>query len=172
MGYGFACIVSQRYRFLHHNEKNNLSLLLMRYPYLKNISCMRILRVIYLHHKSNITITQHNSHLCVPPRTHRLGHGARRKLWPHTFNGLSAMVGLLTIAEQSKARFKALPKDEQERILKEREVEKEHKRVNWFLSQGKCPYCGSKLERGKKDKKNGYKRIWNCKTCALDISYE
>lgn len=83
-----------------------------------------------------------------------------------------AMLSFMTLGQQAKARFNALPKEEQERILKERADEKERKRVNWFLSQGKCPYCGSKLERGKKDKKNGYKRIWNCKTCALDISYE
>lgn len=81
-----------------------------------------------------------------------------------------AIISILKLGEQSKARFNALPKEEQERILKERADEKERKRVAWCLSQGKCPYCGNKLVRGKKDKKNGYKRIWTCKTCDLDIS--
>jgi RNase P subunit RPR2 len=29
-----------------------------------------------------------------------------------------------------------------------------------------CPDCEGKLIRGKKDKKNDYKRIWTCKDCG------
>jgi len=77
----------------------------------------------------------------------------------------AAMYTLLKLGQQARDRFNALPKEEQERILKEREEYKERKRFNWSLSQGKCPHCDSKLERGKKDKNNDYKRTWTCKIC-------
>jgi uncharacterized protein with PIN domain len=32
--------------------------------------------------------------------------------------------------------------------------------------QNICPDCDGKLARGKKDKKNNYKRQWNCKDCG------
>lgn len=33
------------------------------------------------------------------------------------------------------------------------------------IIQNICPDCEGKLVRGKKDKKNNYKRAWNCRDC-------
>lgn len=33
------------------------------------------------------------------------------------------------------------------------------------VRQGICPSCEGKLIRGKKDKRNNYKRSWECKNC-------
>jgi len=76
---------------------------------------------------------------------------------------------LLLMTQQSKNRFKSLPQEEQDRITSEREAIKEQKRVNACINQGLCPDCLSKLIRGKKDKKNGYKRTWNCLKCDKDV---
>jgi len=76
---------------------------------------------------------------------------------------------LLLMTQQAKKRFKSLPQEEQDRITAEREALQEQKRVNACISQGKCPECLGKLVRGKKDKKNGYKRKWKCTSCDKDI---
>jgi len=76
---------------------------------------------------------------------------------------------LLLITQQAKKKFKALPQEEQDRITSEREAIQEQKRVNACINQGLCPDCLSKLVRGKKDKKNGYKRTWTCLKCEKDI---
>ena len=33
------------------------------------------------------------------------------------------------------------------------------------IRQGNCPSCEGKLIRGKKDKRNNYKRSWECRDC-------
>lgn len=76
---------------------------------------------------------------------------------------------LMLLTQQAKKRFKSLPQEEQDRITSEREALKEQKRVNACINQGKCPECLGKLIRGKKDKKNGYKRTWKCLKCNKDI---
>ena len=35
-----------------------------------------------------------------------------------------------------------------------------------LIRENTCPYCKSKLVRGKRDKKNGYKRKWTCTGCG------
>ncbi len=92
------------------------------------------------------------------------------------------MMGLLNMAEQRRRQkeqeFNALPQEEQELIIAEREAEKkaeeerkEQKRITACIQQGLCPDCLGKLIRGKKDKKNGYKRTWRCIRCNKDIIY-
>ena len=44
--------------------------------------------------------------------------------------------------------------------LKEERLRKAH------IIRGVCPSCKSKLIRGKKDKKNDYKRVWTCTKCS------
>lgn len=46
------------------------------------------------------------------------------------------------------------------------------RRVNYFIQQGKCPYCGEKLTRGKKNKQNDYKRVWTCAYCDKVLQVE
>lgn len=43
---------------------------------------------------------------------------------------------------------------------------------NSLICRGICPKCNSKLIRGKKDKKNGYKRTWRCESCNMDFIIE
>jgi transposase-like protein len=85
-------------------------------------------------------------------------------------DGIAAWASMLALAERARARFNALPIAEQERIRKERADREERNRVEWFVRQGKCPYCESKLIRGKKDKNNDYKRVWHCPTCDINLS--
>ena len=80
-----------------------------------------------------------------------------------------SMMELLDLTQQAKKEFKSLPQEEQDRITSEREAIQEQKRVNACINQGKCPKCLGKLIRGKKDKKNGYKRTWKCLSCDKDI---
>ena len=80
-----------------------------------------------------------------------------------------SMMELLDLTQQAKKEFKSLPQEEQDRITSEREAIQEQKRANACISQGKCPHCLGKLIRGKKDKKNGYKRTWKCLKCDKDI---
>ena len=84
--------------------------------------------------------------------------GYGKKLFP-------LMTALLLSAEVSRRKFKALPEEEQQRIIREREKEEELRRVQKAVQVGKCPECGNKLTRGKKDKGNGYKRKCECPQC-------
>jgi len=80
-----------------------------------------------------------------------------------------SITSLLLLSDQAKREFKALPQEEQDRIISEREALQEQKRANACINQGLCPNCLEKLIRGKKDKKNGYKRTWKCINCDKDI---
>jgi len=82
-----------------------------------------------------------------------------------------SMMELLDLTQQAKKEFKSLPQEEQDRITSEREAIQEQKRANACINQGLCPDCLGKLIRGKKDKKNGYKRTWNCVKCDKDMIY-
>ena len=79
------------------------------------------------------------------------------------------ITSLLLLAQREENKFKALPQEEQDRITTQREHEQEYKRVNVCIQQGKCPYCEGKLIRGKKDKRNNYKRTWKCLKCNEDM---
>lgn len=74
------------------------------------------------------------------------------------------------IALEMKRRFEALSVEERTKRVKDLEDEKERKRVEWFINQGKCPYCGTKLKRGKKDK--NHIRKWWCIKCNINLSKE
>jgi len=82
---------------------------------------------------------------------------------------LLGMNMLLSLAQQSREEFNSLPQEEQDRITAQREHVQEQKRANACIQQGLCPECLGKLIRGKKDKKNGYKRTWFCVKCDRDI---
>lgn len=79
--------------------------------------------------------------------------------------GLPFLAELMILAAHAKAQFRALPPEEQQTIIERRNAEREAQRVQWCLSQGKCPDCGGKLLRGKRDKLNGYKRERVCTKC-------
>lgn len=81
---------------------------------------------------------------------------------------LPMTAALLTAAGQAKKNRKALPWDEQVRLENERKAREENRRVEWFINQGKCPKCGHKLIRGKKDKTDDNKRSWVCSKCQID----
>jgi len=82
---------------------------------------------------------------------------------------LLSITMLSALTQQAKKSWNARPQEERDRITAEREAIQEQKRANACISQGKCPHCLGKLIRGKKDKKNGYKRTWKCLKCDKDI---
>jgi hypothetical protein len=60
------------------------------------------------------------------------------------------------------------------KLSKEEKAERAERRRLYYEEQARrdniiqniCPDCQGKLARGKKDKKNNYKRQWNCKECG------
>jgi len=56
-------------------------------------------------------------------------------------------------------------KEEKEIMRQEREAIKIEEFRCSQVRQGICPSCKGKLIRGKKDKRNDYKRLWDCKEC-------
>jgi len=76
---------------------------------------------------------------------------------------------LLSLTQQAQRKFKSLPQEEQDCIIAERETKEKQKRITACIQQGLCPDCLGKLIRGKKDKKNNYKRTWNCVKCNKEI---
>lgn len=76
------------------------------------------------------------------------------------------MAMFLALGNKAKRKFNALPEEEQKRIIKKREEEEKLRRINNTIQTGKCPDCGGKLTRGKKDKSNGYKRKCECLQCG------
>jgi hypothetical protein len=69
------------------------------------------------------------------------------------------------VAASAMANASLTPEEKAERRSKREELEKKRRLVT-MVRQGICPICGSKLHRGKKDKKNDYKRSWDCTTCG------
>lgn len=74
----------------------------------------------------------------------------------------SSTITAMLFAANRKSKY---TKEEKENIRKNlEEKNQERKRTNKIISSI-CPTCDGKLIRGKKDKKNDYKRIWKCKEC-------
>ena len=65
---------------------------------------------------------------------------------------------------QAKMQLMSIDTSTKKASTIEDELEKE--RITWFINQGKCPYCGTKLRRGKNDK-NHIRRWW----CIKDNIY-
>ena len=77
---------------------------------------------------------------------------------------------LSTLAQRAGELSKDGHKEKQDRLKIEEDVAKGHKIIEGFIQQGLCPYCGSNLIRGKKDRKNDYKRSWSCTNCTKIIT--
>ena len=82
---------------------------------------------------------------------------------------LPNLISILLMGQQVKKPFNDRSQEEQDQINAKWESDKENKRVKEYIQQGICPYCEGKLIRGKKDKKNNYKRTWNCVKCEKDL---
>lgn len=76
---------------------------------------------------------------------------------------ISAAMGLLAEAKKAEAR---LPEEERARRKEERLKASEERIRQAQIIHNICPSCEGKLVRGKKDKRNGYKRAWKCKSCG------
>lgn len=72
---------------------------------------------------------------------------------------ISALLTAATIRENN------LTPEEREKRKHEREEVREAHRVAVCIRQGECPECHKKLVRGKKNRKNDYKRDWLCENC-------
>ncbi len=79
------------------------------------------------------------------------------------------IVPLLKMADDARDRFEELPKEDKERINRERRAANERRRIDDSVNRGRCPTCGHRLTRGKKNKNNEYKRIWTCGHCEWSI---
>lgn len=71
-------------------------------------------------------------------------------------------IGLLSEARKAEAR---LSEEEREHRKEVQRLNREERFRRASITQGVCPECESKLIRGKKNKKNNYKRDWECKKC-------
>lgn len=56
-------------------------------------------------------------------------------------------------------------KEEREKMKQERETIRREEVRRSQVRQSICPSCKSQLIRGKKDKRNNYKRSWECREC-------
>lgn len=81
-------------------------------------------------------------------------------------NGISpyALINSLMVAAANENN-KLTPEEKVERKERRRLLEEERVRVS-KITQNVCPSCDGKLKRGKKDKKNEYKRLWECIDCG------
>ena len=71
----------------------------------------------------------------------------------------------LSLLATAEYKYNKLTSKEKQARKEERERWEEEYRINECVSQGKCPDCKGKLIRGKKDKRNNYKRTWTCSEC-------
>ncbi|RYI30568.1 hypothetical protein EVU96_09130 [Bacillus infantis] len=76
-----------------------------------------------------------------------------------------ALISSLMIAS-AKERSKLTEEEKAERKERRRLLEEQRVRKALVL-KSICPDCEGKLIRGKKDKKNDYKRSWDCSNCGL-----
>lgn len=78
-------------------------------------------------------------------------------------NPLTTITSMMLGANQKyKEKY---TKEEREIMRQEREVSRLEEIRCSQVRQGICPSCEGKLIRGKKDKRNNYKRSWECKEC-------
>ena len=75
------------------------------------------------------------------------------------------MAFLATLMKRAKQKESKLTPEERAERNRIYEEYRKKQRISAFIQQGTCPNCSSKLIRGKKDKKNDYKRMWTCKSC-------
>ena len=75
---------------------------------------------------------------------------------------VSVAMGLLAEARKAEAN---LPEEERKRRREESRNTSEERMRRALIIQNNCPFCGGKLVRGKKDKRNDYKRAWKCSAC-------
>lgn len=71
-------------------------------------------------------------------------------------------VMMASIAHQED---KITPKERADR-KEESRIKSEQREKRAKVIKNICPDCNGKLSRGKKDKKNNYKRFWTCKDCG------
>lgn len=78
-----------------------------------------------------------------------------------------SMAGITALMAAARMKENRLSIEEREKLRQERELAREAHRMAVCIRQGECPECHSKLIRGKKDKKDDYKRSWFCESCDI-----
>ena len=82
------------------------------------------------------------------------------------YSDLAGSLGMMTsLIKMAKIADSKLTPEERIERDKAREKERELNRMSRLVLKCICPYCEGKLVRGKKDKKNDYKRSWSCNKC-------
>lgn len=80
--------------------------------------------------------------------------------------GDGGMLGMATALLSASAMANAkLPVEERERRKQANEDARQERIRQAQIIRNVCPSCEGKLVRGKKDKRNDYKRVWNCLNC-------
>lgn len=74
----------------------------------------------------------------------------------------SLAIGLLAELKRAEVR---LSEEEKELRKEKRRLASEERFRQASILQNICPSCKGKLVRGKKNKKNDYKRDWKCSKC-------
>lgn len=78
-------------------------------------------------------------------------------------NPLSTITAMMLSANRN-FNEKYTKEEQLEMKLKREAIRKEEVRCS-YIRQGICPSCEGRLIRGKKNKRNDYKRSWDCKEC-------
>jgi uncharacterized protein with PIN domain len=77
---------------------------------------------------------------------------------------ISPLLAAAAIRDSKLTKEEKADRAERRRLLAEERLRKAK------VIQNICPDCDGKLVRGKKDKKNDYKRVWTCKACGSSHS--
>jgi len=83
---------------------------------------------------------------------------------PSIYPLLSSLIAANANANSKLTQEEKVQRQERRRLLEEQRIR--HVKIVKNI----CPDCDGKLSRGKKDKKNDYKRSWNCMECGTDHS--
>lgn len=83
----------------------------------------------------------------------------------NSHNGIVAMASASALMSGILRKKAHLSAEEKQRIEQEHETAGLERVRQARIIRNICPSCEGKLIRGKKDKRNDYKRVWKCSSC-------
>jgi RNase P subunit RPR2 len=81
-------------------------------------------------------------------------------------NGASPYALISALMMASSRKLPKLTEEEKIKRAERKRLSSEERIRQATIIKNICPACEGKLVRGKKDKKNDYKRLWTCKDCG------
>lgn len=83
----------------------------------------------------------------------------------NSHNRIVAMASASALMSGILRKKAHLSAEEKQRIEQERAADRRERLRQAQIIRNICPACEGKLIRGKKDKRNDYKRAWKCSSC-------